>query len=86
MLTCKDVAHRADALIDGELTGWDLLKLQMHLALCGACRRFVDQMRVTRDISRTVLALPPEDLKGTEAGRIDSLLSRLHDQKQHGGS
>ncbi len=86
MLTCKDVAHRADALIDGELAGWDLLKLQMHLAMCGACRRFVNQMRGTHDISRTVLSSPPENLQETEAASIDFLLSRLHDQKQHGGS
>ncbi|MBI1236217.1 MAG: anti-sigma factor [Alphaproteobacteria bacterium] len=86
MLTCKDVAHRADALIDGELTGWERLKLRMHLVLCGACRRFVDQMQITRDISRRVLSRPPEGSQISEEASIDSLLSRLHDQKQHGGT
>jgi anti-sigma factor RsiW len=61
MLSCKDVAARSSALIDGELSVWTVLQLRMHLAMCKGCRRFVDQMRRTDRLTA--------DLAGAGTGR-----------------
>lgn len=45
MLSCKEVAERASALIDGELGLFD--RLQMRLAMCKGCGAFIDQMKTT---------------------------------------
>ncbi|MDE3078921.1 MAG: zf-HC2 domain-containing protein [Paracoccaceae bacterium] len=73
MVSCKDVSDRADALLDGELGPWDALKLRLHLAICEGCRRFVKQLRQTRDLirhsARTEAEDPPEAM-------IDQLFAR----------
>jgi anti-sigma factor RsiW len=47
MMSCKQVADRADAIIDGDLGGWEALQLRVHLAMCKGCSRFVAQLRAT---------------------------------------
>ncbi len=72
MLRCSDVAERASALVDGELGGWDRLKVRAHLAMCGACRAFVVQIRVARNLARAA-----GDHEST-AGEADAGLARLY--------
>jgi len=83
MLSCKEVASRASALIDGELGIWETLQMRLHLAMCKGCGRFIGQMRITRDL--TLAAPLPDAADEAEAGRISAILSRLHDGKQQGG-
>jgi anti-sigma factor RsiW len=86
MLSCKDVSHRADALIDGELGVWDKLQVWMHLAMCKSCTAFVAQMRTTRDLIQTAPNAPADgEDAGADAASIDAIFSRLHDQKQSDG-
>jgi len=80
MLSCKEVADRSSALIDGELGLWQSLRMRLHLAMCHGCAHFLAQMRATRALTE---ALPPSD--PPEAERIDAILSRLHDEKPTGG-
>lgn len=51
MLRCKQVAERASLLIDGELRPWQRFNMKLHLAMCRGCRAFVEQMRITRDLT-----------------------------------
>ncbi|WP_281281335.1 zf-HC2 domain-containing protein [Peteryoungia ipomoeae] len=51
MFRCDEVARSASRLLDGELGFWTRLKIRVHLVMCRGCRTFVEQMRVTRDIS-----------------------------------
>ena len=73
MFRCSEVADRASRLIDGELGFWPRLNIKLHLAMCRGCRAFVEQMRITRDL--TVLAgaaqdpVPGEDIKAALAER-----------------
>lgn len=83
MLSCKEVAERASALIDGELGLFDRLQMRLHLAMCKGCDAFIDQMRATTDLTRSATAqddLPVEEVDG----RISAILSQLHDSKQQG--
>ena len=83
MLTCKEVAFRASALIDGELSIWEALQIRLHLAMCKGCERFVGQVRITRDLTR--IAAAQEKLDEADDGRISAILSTLREGKQQGG-
>lgn len=83
MLSCKEVAERASALIDGELGLFERLQMRLHLAMCKGCGAFIDQMKTTNDL--TQLAPAQDDLPGDDVdGRISAILSQLHDGKQPG--
>ncbi len=83
MLSCKEVAERASALIDGELTVWDSVQMRLHLAMCKGCGRFIGQMRTARDLTMVdpVLSEPDE----ADDRRISAIFSELHKGKQGGG-
>tara|TARA_Y100001972_G_C7563853_1_gene283128 strand:+ start:286 stop:519 length:234 start_codon:yes stop_codon:yes gene_type:complete len=52
MLTCKElVAHSSDFL-DGQLTLRQRIAVRAHLAMCGNCRRFIRQMKLTQAVIR----------------------------------
>ncbi|SNT35107.1 zf-HC2 domain-containing protein [Antarctobacter heliothermus] len=83
MLSCKEVATRASALIDGELGMWDSFQMRLHLAMCKGCERFIGQMRTTRDLTETLFT---SDAPGeADDDRISAILSQLHQGKQEGG-
>ncbi len=83
MLSCKEVADRASAMIDGELGAWEMLQMRMHLAMCKGCARFISQMRITRDL--TAAANTSGAVQDTDDTRISAILSQRHDGKPHGG-
>ena len=58
--SCKDVAERANALIDGELGLVDRLKIHLHMAICKGCDHFILQMRQTKALIRASAAAEPE--------------------------
>lgn len=83
MLSCKEVAERASALIDRELGLFERLQMHLHLAMCRGCGAFIQQMKITSELTRT--AAVQVDLPGFEVdGRISAILSQLHDDKQPG--
>ncbi len=59
MLSCKEVAERASALIDGELSGWGALQMRLHLVMCKGCSRFIEQIRATDQL--TVQVARPDE-------------------------
>ncbi|QTN44866.1 zf-HC2 domain-containing protein [Ectopseudomonas mendocina] len=69
MLTCKElVAHSSDYL-DGQLSLRQRLAVRAHLAMCGNCRRFIRQMKLTQAVIRQM----PEG----ELPELDALAERL---------
>jgi anti-sigma factor ChrR (cupin superfamily) len=83
MLSCKEVAGRASALIDGELSTWQTFQMRLHLAMCKGCGQFIGQMRITRDLTQA--APPPDAMDEADDDRISAILSQLHDKTQQGG-
>jgi len=55
MLSCRDVARRADALLDAELPMWERIQVRLHLMMCRGCAAFVGQMRATRRLTAQAL-------------------------------
>ncbi len=82
MLSCKEVASRASALIDGELGTWQALQMRLHLAMCKGCERFIGQMRTTRDLTESLTAGDAHD--EADGVRVSAILSQLHEGKQKG--
>lgn len=81
MLSCKEVADRASALIDGELSTWDALQIRLHLAMCKGCGRFIEQMRLTDHLTAEV-ADPGEPFQHeAEDGRFAEILSTLRKEQ-----
>ncbi|MDR8013587.1 anti-sigma factor family protein [Ectopseudomonas guguanensis] len=77
MLTCKElVAHSSDYL-DGQLTLRQRLAVRAHLAMCGNCRRFIRQMKLTQAVIRQ---MPDEELP-----ELDALAERLAQNRRDQG-
>jgi predicted anti-sigma-YlaC factor YlaD len=77
MLTCKElVAHSSDYL-DGQLTLRQRLAVRAHLAMCGNCRRFIRQMKLTQAVIRQM----PEG----ELPELDTLAERLAQDRRNQG-
>ncbi|MBD8652856.1 MULTISPECIES: zf-HC2 domain-containing protein [unclassified Rhizobium] len=51
MFRCNEVVERASLLIDGDLGFWPRLNIRLHLAICRGCRAFVEQMRITHELT-----------------------------------
>jgi len=82
MLSCKDVAERASALIDGELSTWDALQIRLHLAMCKGCGRFIEQMRLTDQLTARVADTGEQQQHEAEDGRFAEILSTLGKEQQ----
>lgn len=83
MLTCKEVADRASALIDGELSTWDAFQMRLHLAMCRGCSRFITQMRVTDQLTAQVAELGDPGPHGATDRRFAEMLSMLRKKPPH---
>ena len=81
MLSCRQVADRASALIDGELSTWDVLRIRLHLAMCKGCGRFVEQMRATDRLVAQVAELEAPLQHQAGDVRFAEILSMLRKQK-----
>ncbi|MEO8241440.1 MAG: zf-HC2 domain-containing protein [bacterium] len=71
MLSCKEVAARASALIDGELTLWERAQMRLHLTICKGCSAFIAQMRVTRALT----SIPVAPVAADNDARISAILA-----------
>ena len=58
MHTCRDVTRliASDAYLDAGF--WERAKIRLHLAMCRACRDYVEQMRLLGQRARAVLGKP----------------------------
>lgn len=69
MLTCKELVAHSSYYLDGQLTLRQRLAVRAHLAMCGNCRRFIRQMKLTQAVIRQ---MPEEELP-----ELDALAERL---------
>lgn len=80
MLSCRDLAHQADAILDRELSNWKKLQVRLHLSMCSGCSAFMDQMRMTRRLVKAEAQVSAND-----DVKIDDILSAFHTKNQSGG-
>jgi predicted anti-sigma-YlaC factor YlaD len=47
MFSCKDIHDRASQFVDGETSTLTKVGVLMHILMCGKCRLFIKQLRLT---------------------------------------
>jgi predicted anti-sigma-YlaC factor YlaD len=55
MLTCLEVSRLASESLERDLPLLVRIQVQMHLLMCPPCKRYVQQVRFLREVSRTLL-------------------------------
>ncbi|WP_261497028.1 anti-sigma factor family protein [Albidovulum sediminis] len=83
MMSCKEVAEKANAMVDGEVSAWEAMQLKVHLAMCKGCGRFVDQIRTTDEL--TAAAALDDMMSEADDGRINAILAELNQARHQGG-
>lgn len=83
MMSCKEVAEKANAMVDGEVSAWEAMQLKVHLAMCKGCGRFVDQIRTTDEL--TAAAALDDMMSEADDGRINAILAELNEARHQGG-
>ena len=62
MLRCRDVVEQADVYLASELSTWQRFQFNLHLMVCGYCRRYMKSFKVTQKVSEQLsIANPPSD-------------------------
>lgn len=74
-LTCRELVELVTDYLEGALTSPDVVRFDAHIALCGGCRAYVEQMRETIALTGTL----PADALSPEAER--ELLAAFRDWK-----
>lgn len=69
MLSCRQLVEQSGDLLDGPLSVRQRLALQLHLMLCGNCRRFMRQLRLGQQVLR--------QLPRGQSAELDQLAERL---------
>lgn len=77
MLTCKELVAHSSNYLDDQLTLRQRLAVRAHLAMCGNCRRFIRQMKLTQAVIRQ---MPEEELP-----ELDALAERLAQDRRNQG-
>jgi predicted anti-sigma-YlaC factor YlaD len=77
MLSCRDVARRADALLDAELGTLERVQVRLHLMMCRGCAAFVEQMRATHRLTAQAL-----DAQSAPPGQPE-ILGRILELARH---
>lgn len=71
MLTCRDVSERATDYMERAMPLRENLAMRLHLGLCGACRAYVGQLRMTVGLLRNrPLGAPSPEASQKLAERI----------------
>jgi predicted anti-sigma-YlaC factor YlaD len=72
MLSCKAFAqHLASDYLDQQLTVRQQFGVRMHLMICRNCRRFVQQLKMVRDVLRIS---PPRTIET----QVQATAAKLH--------
>lgn len=74
MLSCREITHHADQLLDHDLRLSTRIAVQVHLLICRHCRRYIKQLR------RLVAAIPFMHNQATEE-EVRAIMDHLHSQK-----
>ena len=75
-LTCKELVELVTDYLEGSLTARERARFEEHLAMCGGCRNYLAQMRLT---IVTIGRLTEDSI---EAQARDDLLGAFRDWKK----
>lgn len=75
-MRCKELVELVTEYLEERLSALDRVRFEMHIAKCGPCRRYLEQMRIT------IAALGGLTPGTIEPAARDTLLSIFRDWKQ----
>ncbi len=61
MLSCKELAEQASDYTDGNLGVFQRLNVKIHIMMCAHCQRFIQQLRITKELVAGKESTPPSD-------------------------
>jgi anti-sigma factor RsiW len=80
MLSCRELTeHHASDYVDGRLPWRRRLSVGFHLAICGACRRFMAQLRLVKTVLRNK---PETPMPEAEAAPLADKLHQAFQEQQ----
>lgn len=80
MLTCQQLTELVTDYIEGRMSFMERMSVQIHLGMCGRCRAYLRQMKMT---VRTLGKLPAEAIPGDVR---NELLARFRGMRSPGGA
>ena len=84
MLSCRELStHHASDYLDGGLPLRKRLAIGMHLAMCGACRRFLRQLGLVKSVLRKK---PDAPFVGADSEALATRLKDAFQQQQKNSS
>lgn len=80
MFSCKDIHDRASQFVDGETTMLTKVGVLMHILMCGKCRLFIKQLRLT---IASIRQLPDKQKTAQDLDALaDKILAKNKSAKQ----
>lgn len=77
MLTCREITEVLTAYLEKRMTLMERAQVRLHLSMCKHCRAYVEQMRITLELTGSLPAEPmPEDVRDELAKRLAGLVRR----------
>lgn len=78
MLKCRDVVEQADVYLATELSSWQRFQFNLHLMVCGYCRRYMKSLKITQKVSEQLpIASTPSD---TELSALVKMIQQDNQQ------
>jgi hypothetical protein len=74
IVVCKEASELHTAAEEGALTGAKKALYDLHMTICGPCKRYRQQLRTTAEVVKSMPhedAAPPADLLDLLAKEID---------------
>jgi predicted anti-sigma-YlaC factor YlaD len=53
-LSCQELVELVTEYLEGALAGADLIRFETHVAACGGCRQYLEQLRQTIRVTGTL--------------------------------
>lgn len=78
MFSCKEIHDRASQFIDGESSMLTKAGVLMHILMCGRCRLFIKQLRLTVN---TIHKIPEK--KSLDDDALEAMADKLLDNAKH---
>ncbi len=82
-ITCRELAELVTEYLELALSEAERARFEDHLHACGACQRYVSQVRVT---IRSVHAIPRPAITPDERGRLAELFERWRSAQPYDSS
>lgn len=79
MLMCRELAGIASDYIDGELSTGQNLSVKFHLMMCGNCRTFIGNLRMSTELIQAHTSIIPNEPLLQE---IDRRISQVLEQRK----